>query len=84
MRTEPVEIYSDAPNAAVMRHPGRAFPGILIQGDTLNALASLAVAAAGGDEDAARDVADQLRDYLSHYASTLKDAGHQLPYPEST
>jgi hypothetical protein len=38
MHTEPVEIYSDATNAAVMRHPGRKFPGVLIQGDTLHTL----------------------------------------------
>lgn len=35
MRVEPVEIYSDATNAAVMRHPGRHVPGFLIQGDSL-------------------------------------------------
>jgi hypothetical protein len=35
MRIEPVEIYSDETNAAVMRHPERAFPGYLMQGDTL-------------------------------------------------
>jgi len=36
MRSELVEIFSDATNAAVMRHPGRRFPGILVQGDTLH------------------------------------------------
>jgi hypothetical protein len=35
MRVEPVEIYSDQTNAAVMRHPDRHFPGVLVQGDTL-------------------------------------------------
>lgn len=39
MRLEQVEIYSDASNAAVMRHPGRNFPGVLVQGDTLANLA---------------------------------------------
>ncbi|WP_425506589.1 DUF6959 family protein [Sphingomonas kyeonggiensis] len=44
MRTELIEIYSDATNAAVMRHPGRQFPGMLIQGDTLYSLSrSIAV-----------------------------------------
>ena len=38
MHVESVEIYSDATNAAVMRHPGRRFPGMLIQGDTLHSL----------------------------------------------
>jgi hypothetical protein len=38
MRIEPVEIYSDAFNGAVIRHRGRRFPGTLIQGDTLFSL----------------------------------------------
>jgi len=38
MRVEPVEIYSDEPNHAVLRHPGRRFPGALIQGDSLYVL----------------------------------------------
>jgi len=36
MRTEVVEIYSDQANAAVIRHPSRKFPGVLVQGDTLH------------------------------------------------
>ncbi len=32
------EIYSDATNAAVMRHPDHAEPGSLLQGDTLSSL----------------------------------------------
>lgn len=35
MHVEPVEIYSDLSNGAIMRHPGRRFPGVLIQGDSL-------------------------------------------------
>jgi hypothetical protein len=31
MRSEMVEIFSDQTNAAVMRHPGRAFPGVLVR-----------------------------------------------------
>ncbi len=38
MHTESVEIYSDATNSAVMRHPGRRFPGVLVQGDTLHSM----------------------------------------------
>ena len=29
MRIEPIEIYADTTNAAVFRHPGRKFPGVL-------------------------------------------------------
>jgi hypothetical protein len=38
MRVETVEIYSDATNAAILRHPDRRFPGLLIQGDTLHTI----------------------------------------------
>jgi hypothetical protein len=45
MRVEPVEILSDRTNAAVMRHPGRRFPDVLVQGDTLYTLCQAADAA---------------------------------------
>ncbi|WP_429002107.1 DUF6959 family protein [Xanthomonas campestris] len=38
MHIESVEIYSDRPNMAVLRHPGRKSPGVLLQGDRLHAL----------------------------------------------
>jgi hypothetical protein len=34
MHVEKVEIYSDKTNSAVLRHPARKFPGVLIQGAT--------------------------------------------------
>ena len=42
MYTTKVEIFSDTTNRAVMRHPGRKFPGSLVQGDTLYGLCLLA------------------------------------------
>lgn len=90
MRIEQVEIYSDASNAAVLRHPGRRFPGCLLQGDTLNNLVkSLAQARNEVDrlsEDAAenlRDVHDHLTELLAHYTGVLKEHGLGLPYFES-
>ena len=44
MRSESVEIYSDTTNAAVLRHPGKKFPGVLVQGDTLYTMCQAAVA----------------------------------------
>lgn len=38
MRVDSVEIFSDLTNAAVMRHPNRHFPGVLVQGDSLYVL----------------------------------------------
>ena len=88
MRIEPVEIYSDATNAAVLRHPGRRFPGLLVQGDTLYTLCRGADAAcreigrggAGFEEvNALRNV---LQTYLTHYKAVLADHCIGLPFSE--
>ena len=91
MHTESVEIYSDATNAAVMRHPGRHFPGLLVQGDTLYLLCSRADAAckrAHGRLSAEaygelNDLRNQLRHYLTHYKNVLAEHGIRLPFSES-
>ncbi|OWQ96381.1 DUF6959 family protein [Sphingopyxis witflariensis] len=86
MRTEPVEIYSDATNAAVMRHPGRNFPGMLIQGDTLHNLSSMATAAlAGAEPDSEhwhdlKELADELQARVNFYAQIMQEYGLQLPF----
>jgi hypothetical protein len=70
MKIESVEIYSDASNAAILRHPGRRFPGVLVQGDTLHSIVgSLQIVmrnAAGLEEEPAAELAgalEQLRDF---------------------
>lgn len=82
-----VEIYSDSPNAAILRHPGRKFPGVLIQGDTLNGLCqglSRLLEALPKDSSAA-DEAEALHAHLTelrdHYAATLQQHRVPLPYP---
>ena len=89
MQTEAVEIYSDATNAVVMRHPGRSFPGVLVQGDTLYGLCHNAdrVCAKGkgvldGDTYLELDaIRNHLWELLTHYKSVL--AAHDLPLPFS-
>ncbi|MGL5839783.1 MAG: DUF6959 family protein [Sphingorhabdus sp.] len=86
MRTEAVEIYSDATNAAVMRHPGRKFPGMLIQGDTLHSLsrmASDALASAVPESDqwyCLKDLADALQIRVDHYAEVMREHALELPF----
>ena len=89
MHTSNVEIYSDHTNQAVMRHPDRRFPGVLIQGDSLYALclqADDACAAAKGQlsQDAYQEI-NELRNalwgYLNHYKSVLGE--HQISLPFS-
>lgn len=76
MRKAEVEIYSDAVNMAVMRHPDRSFPGILIQGDTLlglhEAVTRVLDQSRGSLPDAAaqelRFLQEDLGDFLDHYS----------------
>ncbi|MGR9209679.1 DUF6959 family protein [Rhizobium leguminosarum] len=88
MRSEDVEIFSDMTNAAVMRHPGRKFPGILVQGDNLHAMclrADVACEKVGrgtpGYEDL-NGLRNTLWSYLNHYKSTLDEHGIGLPFSE--
>ena len=88
MRRENVEILSDQTNAAVMRHPGRAFPGVLVQGDSLHVLcqqADLACKEVGRGKpgfNELNDLRNTLWSYLSHYKATLLEHGIELPFSE--
>ena len=85
MRTESVEIYSDKTNMAVLRHPGRKFPGVLIQGDDLFALCLSADAACSGIDRSEPGYAElnRLRNILwtqlNHYKNVM-DA-HEISMP---
>ena len=87
MHKADVEIYADTTNFAVMRHPGRNFPGSLIQGDSLSILCHAADAVRRelerGDLEEAIDELEMLRellwDRLKHYQAVLED--HQLELP---
>ena len=87
MHIEPVEIFSDASNAAILRHPGRSFPGCLIQGDSLsNLVSSLAVVQSEANclgEDAASEpaeVVERLSYLLEHYKAVLQSHSFALPF----
>jgi hypothetical protein len=88
MRTEQVEIYSDETNLAVMRHPGRKFPGVLVQGDTLHVLCTrldeLCAAARAqlteGEYAELNELRNGLHAKLSHYKAVLGEHGIPLPF----
>lgn len=89
MRSDSVEIYSDQSNMAIMRHPGRRFPGVLIQGDSLYRLCAAAdeicaMARSGHDAEMYEEL-NELRNslwgYLTHYKVVLGE--HQIPLPFS-
>ena len=86
MRKEEVEIFSDATNAAIMRHPNRKFPGVLVQGDTLNSMlksAEIVLHSLDSNEDLyyeMRDLKEILEGMVSHYKTVLLQHGESLPF----
>jgi hypothetical protein len=88
-----IEVYSEAGNNWVVRTPGRQFPALVFQGDTLHGLyadllelsrrlnALLEVDQETKDEATA--IASSLRERLFHYESVIGAAGFRLPYTES-
>jgi len=88
MRQELIEIYSDTTNNAIMRHPDRKFPGLLIQGDTLHAICrsldETCSQTRGKIDDEVYSSLNELRngfwDRLKHYRNTLELHGIELPF----
>ncbi|MCI0702168.1 MAG: hypothetical protein L0241_13880 [Planctomycetia bacterium] len=88
METLPVEVYSSETNAAILRFPGRQFPGVLIQGDTLSTLFALSRrilhhTAENDTEEAqayAEELAQTLAMLLKHYEHVLEQQKMPLPY----
>lgn len=83
-----MEVFSEATNVPVIRHPGRNFPGSLIQGDSLSIIYQLATSIRGrakktGDTeliDDAEELHELLKTRLRVYEETLTAHGIQLPY----
>ena len=88
MREQLVEIYSDETNAAVLRHPGRKFPGVLVQGDTLHIFCQRLDFALNelGRDSKVYDELNELRNSLwslkKHYKSVLVEHDWPLPFNE--
>lgn len=88
MEKHELEVYSTASNAVVVRAPGRRFPGVIVQGDTLHAFhlmaASVAEQVAGDPNEELSGEAAALRDglagLLTHYEAVLGAHGLELPY----
>ena len=90
MKTDSLEVYSESTNHAVIRPPGRQFPGSVIQGDTLSSLCSDArelslrlKALESEDEELlwlAQGIQEQLLERLLHYQGMLTAHGIPLPY----
>ncbi|MEU2619650.1 hypothetical protein ABZ642_16165 [Streptomyces sp. NPDC007157] len=81
------ELFTDGGNEAVVRLPGRRFPGVLVQGDSLHILrsdvAEVMEACERGELDEAPDSAGllltNLDALLSRYEAALSE--HEIPRP---
>jgi hypothetical protein len=90
MEKAEIELYSEASNNAVVRVPGRRFPGAVVQGDTLASLhasamdLSLRLKELGvKDEEllyGAQDLQERLLERLLHYQQVLAAHGIELPF----
>lgn len=88
--TVSMELFGPAGNNAVLRAPGRRFPGILVQGDSFNSLwhsvHQARTALRAGDLSTADDelswVTHSLAEILSEYDRLLRSAGVRTPYGE--
>jgi hypothetical protein len=82
------EVLSNAINHIVIKTPGRSFPGMVIQGDSLARLFRSAtevcrLASDRGDEELiaeANALCQELGDRLSFYESVLRSHGMEIPY----
>ena len=90
MKREELEVFSEASNYAIVRPPGRNFPGAVIQGDSLSILCAEARAIASQvrslkieDEEflyLVQEHQDKLLGRLLHYQRVLAEHGITLPY----
>jgi hypothetical protein len=87
MHVESVEVYSDTTNAAVLRHPARRFPGVLVQGDSLQSFcvaldeicSNLSLQIDEETYQRVDDVRNSMRSYLTHHKAVMQQ--HDLPLP---
>ena len=90
MKRVEVEAFSQDVNSWVVRTPGRQYPAVVVQGDSLSVLFSLAQSVleraqtcACNDEKLvgeAEELRDQLWGRLQQYEAVLREHGFELPY----
>jgi hypothetical protein len=90
MIVKSLEVYAQGSNCAVVKPPGRKFPGCVIQGDSLRHLCGLAVSVAERvrdrtpqDEEFMGDLQElvhRLVGRLLHYQQVMQAHGIKLPY----
>lgn len=85
---EHIKLYDHIPNIGIVHMPGRRFPAVAIQGDSLSVMFSAALsflehAKNSGDEELyyeALELAENLQSHLLRYESVLEKEGFDKPY----
>ena len=88
MERKELEVFSALSNYAIVRMPGRSYPGCVIQGDSLSILLSYierahSLALGTGNSELIDELAslkESLEDRLIHYEQVIKAHGFDLPY----
>jgi hypothetical protein len=88
MPSDIAQVLSHIPNSGIVQLPGRRFPGIVMQGDTLsnvfeNARFLLSEFKRLRDQERYYETlmfAEELQAQLLHYEETLERQGIELPY----
>lgn len=92
MKRIQIEIVSEAVNCPVVQMPGRKYPGVVLQGDSLKILLDSAeevqqLSGSVRNTDLSAAVAslrEKLVGYIASYEEAMKEAGRELPYPKRT
>ena len=79
--TQQIEVWSDETNMAVVRMPGRNFPGLVVQGDKLISVAGAAkrvkdIADTTGSDELKREAGNllfDLEELLADYSSVTSE-----------
>jgi hypothetical protein len=76
------ELLAREGNVAVIQMPGRRFPGLFVQGDTLASIRQLfeSVADPAGLPEEIIEARDRINELMSYYESVLQERGIKLPY----
>jgi hypothetical protein len=83
-----IQMYDHVSNSGIVHMPGRRFPAVAIQGDSLSSMLSTAMelmekGKSYQDEDlyyGSLELAERIRDHLAHYEEVLEKEGFEKPY----
>jgi len=83
-----IKLYDHVSNSGIVHMPGRRFPAVAIQGDTLSSMLSavqyfMAKAKEHNDEEMyyeALELAERFQDHLIQYENVLEKEGFEKPY----